>query len=311
MNSDQRKPKIIVICGPTGVGKTSAALELARGFNGEIVSADSRQIYRYMDIGTAKPTASERARIPHHMIDIVNPEDPFDAATYAREAGQIIRKLHERRITPLVVGGTGLYIKALLHGLFPDGRTDPVVRKRLQEEAKVHGTGFLYQRLRQCDLATAQRLHPNDTFRIIRALEIYEITGQAISRHHIGHRFASTPFRTLKIGLNLERNILYERINRRVDVMIEAGLVDETKKLLQMGYSADLKSMQSLGYRHLVDFIHGRAAWDETLGTWKRDTRRYAKQQLTWFKADGEIIWRKPTQLDNIFELITEFLSDT
>ncbi len=298
------KPKIIVICGPTGVGKTAVAIEIAKAFNGEIVSADSMQIYRYMDIGTAKPTPYEQACIPHHMIDIVDPDEPFDAAQFEKTAHEVIRKLHERGITPFVVGGTGLYIKALVHGLFRARPADSNVRIRLKEAAKVHGTRFLHKHLSKCDPDAAEKIHPNDTYRIIRALEIYEVTGKTISKHHHEHKFKETFFKVLKIGLHSDRKILYDRINRRVDAMIDEGLLDEVKGLLGMGYSAKLKSMQSIGYRHMVNFIQGRISWEEALRTLKRDTRRYAKRQLTWFKADSEIVWSEPDRLKDIHRII-------
>lgn len=298
------KPKIIVICGPTGVGKTAVAIEIAKAFNGEIVSADSMQIYRYMDIGTAKPTPYEQASIPHHMIDIVDPDEPFDAAQFEKIAHEVISKLHERGITPFVVGGTGLYIKALIHGLFQARPADSKVRIRLKEEAIVHGTRFLHKRLSKCDPDAAEKIHPNDTYRIIRALEIYEVTGKTISKFHHDHKFKDTFFKVLKIGLHSDRKILYDRINRRVDTMIDEGLLDEVKGLLGMGYSAELKSMQSIGYRHMVDFIQRRISWEEALRTLKRDTRRYAKRQLTWFKADSEIVWSEPDRLKDIHRII-------
>lgn len=308
MNSDKLKPKVIVICGPTGVGKTSVALELAKTFNGEIINADSMQIYRHMDIGTAKPTTSEQALILHHMINIVNPDDHFDAATYAKQAYQVILKLHKKGITPFVVGGTGLYIKALLQGLFKAGASDPNIRKGLAEEAKLQGSGFLYKRLSQCDPEAAQGLHPHDTFRIIRALEVYKLTGKPISEHQQGHGFVDRPFHAIKIGLEMDRKVLYDGINRRVEAMIAAGFIDEVKKLLGRGYAADLKSMQAIGYRHLVDYIKGNISWDETMRTLKRDTRRYAKRQLTWFKVDSEIIWTEPEQFEFICREITKRL---
>lgn len=308
MTSGIVKPNIVVICGPTGVGKTAAAIELAELFRGEIISADSMQIYRYMDIGTAKPTPQERARIPHYMIDIVDPDEPFDAARFAGMAHDRIIALDNQGITPFVVGGTGLYIKALLHGLFRDKPTDPEVLERLNKEAASRGADFLYKRLSRCDPETAKRLHPNDIFRIVRALEVYEVTGKPISEYQKKHAFADAPFNTLKICLNKDREILYDRINRRVDAMIKQGLVDEVKGLLAMGYSADLKSMRSIGYRHMVDFLSGKISWDETLRTLKRDTRRYAKRQLTWFRADSDINWGDPDNLRDIRQLIKEFL---
>lgn len=302
------KPNVIVICGPTALGKTSIAIDLARTFNGEIVGADSMQIYRHMNIGTAKPTPYEQSRVPHHMIDIVDPDEPFDARRFAIMAHEKIMDLHARRVTPFVIGGTGLYIKALLHGLFEAMPADRDVRARLKQEAEIHGTGFLHKRLSQQDSATAKRIHPNDTYRILRALEVYELTGKPITELQSEHRFTDKPFRVVKIGLHMDRDIIYDRINHRVDAMIDSGLVDEVKGLLGMGYSADLKSMQSIGYRHMVDFIEGHSSWEEALRTLKRDTRRYAKRQLTWFKADSAIVWKEPGQLKEIRRTIEKFL---
>jgi tRNA dimethylallyltransferase len=302
------KPNVIVICGPTALGKTSIAIDLARTFNGEIVGADSMQIYRNMNIGTAKPTPYEQSRVPHHMIDIVDPDEPFDARRFAIMAHEKIMDLHARRVTPFVIGGTGLYIKALLHGLFEAMPADRDVRARLKQEAEIHGTGFLHKRLSQQDSATAKRIHPNDTYRILRALEVYELTGKPITELQSEHRFTDKPFRVVKIGLHMDRDIIYDRINHRVDAMIDSGLVDEVKGLLGMGYSADLKSMQSIGYRHMVDFIEGHSSWEEALRTLKRDTRRYAKRQLTWFKADSAIVWKEPGQLKEIRRTIEKFL---
>ncbi len=307
MNAEA-KPNIIVICGPTGLGKTAVSIELALDLHGEIIGADSMQIYRYMDIGTAKPTLNEQARVPHHLIDIVDPDEPFDVAGFAKMAGEMIMKLHAVGIVPFVVGGTGLYIKALVHGLSHAGPADTDIRKRLKEAELLHGSGFLYERLSKCDPEASERIHPNDTFRIIRALEVYEATGMAISQYSKDHGFENRRFNVLKIGLYIERETLYDRINQRVDAMIEAGLVGEVKMLLNRGYSEDLKSMQSIGYRHMIDFIKGRITWEETVRTLKRDTRRYAKRQMTWFKADPEIVWAEPEQLDYIKEMIKNFL---
>lgn len=304
----KEKLKIIVVCGPTGIGKTSTGIEIAGVFNGEIISADSMQVYRYMDIGTAKPTTDERARVRHHLIDIIDPVESFDAAQFAKSAHKVIIELHGRGITPFVVGGTGLYIKALVHGLFRAKPVDKNTRMRLKKEAVVRGTDFIYKRLSECDPGSAKRIHPNDTYRIIRALEIYETTEKAISKYHREHKFADSPFKVLKIGLQINREALYDRINRRVDAMVDAKFVDEVKGLLEKGYSTDLKSMQAIGYRHMIDFIEGRISWDEAFRTLKRDTRRYAKRQLTWFRADPEIVWLEPEQVKDIHGLIKSFL---
>jgi tRNA dimethylallyltransferase len=308
MNSAVEKPKIIVISGPTGIGKTHVAIHLAIEFHGEIISADSMQIYRYMDIGTAKPTAEERKQVPHHMIDIVDPDEPFDAIRFSEQARQKVVELHSRGRVPFVVGGTGLYIKALVHGIFHSRPVHPSLRQRLRREADAQGTGFLHRRLKEYDAVTAARLHPNDTYRIIRALETWEATGKSISEHHRGHRFSENPFNVLKIGLTTDRQTLYDRIDLRVDAMINAGFEDEVSALLGRGYHPDLKSMQSIGYRHLVAYLQGRLSWNECLRTLKRDTRRYAKRQLTWFGADSEIIWKAPDQISAIVTPVRDFI---
>jgi tRNA dimethylallyltransferase len=310
MKPEIAKPQVIIICGPTGVGKTTVAIDLAQHLEGQIIGADSMQIYKFMDIGTAKPTTQERARVVHHMVDFVQPDKPFDAAQYAEMAREKIIELDRQGITPIVVGGTGLYIKALLHGLFDDRVSDPQIRRRLKSEAGDHGIRSLYDRLSSLDPDTAERLHPNDSYRILRALEVIEATGQAISRHHLKHGFFDRPFESLKIGLNLDRAILYERINRRVDVMISAGFLDEVKSLLARGYAANLKPMQSIGYRHMVDYIEGRLSWAECIQTLKRDHRRYAKRQLTWFRADPEIIWKEPRQVEELKLRVENFMSN-
>ena len=308
MQPDSKKPKVIIIGGPTGIGKTAVAIRIAQRFGGEIVNADSMQIYRKMDTGTAKPTPKEQALVKHHLIDIINPDQPFDAVRFSDMAGKIITPLVEKQILPLVVGGTGLYIKALTQGLFRENSSDQKIREELKQIAETHGSEHLYRNLKQIDPATAHRLHPNDTFRIIRALEVYRVTGAPISDFHNTHRFSDRPYRTLKIGLDMDRKILYDRIDKRVDAMIDEGIVTEVKQLLSMGYSADLKSMQSIGYRHMADFIEGRLEWDEALDTMKRDTRRYAKRQLTWFRKDPEMIWFHPEQWDGMADLIGNFL---
>ncbi len=310
MNSATAKPKIIIICGPTAIGKTSVATALARHFKGQIIGADSMQVYKHMDIGTAKPSSEELALVVHHMVDIAAPDKSLDAARYAELARAKILELDQQNITPFVTGGTGLYIKALLYGLFDEKVSDPEVRDRLKAEADTQGIEFLYERLSGLDPDTAKRLHPNDTYRILRALEVIESTGKSISKHHKNHGFLEQPFASLKIGLSMDRAVLYERINARVDAMIADGFVDEVKDLLSRGYSADLKSMQSIGYRHIVDYLERGLSWEECVRTLKRDHRRYAKRQLTWFGADPEIIWKEPKQLEELKLLVEKFISD-
>ena len=304
------KPRVVVICGPTALGKTSSGIHLAKYFDGEIIGADSMQIYKYMNIGTAKPTLDEQACVKHHMIDFIDPDEHFDAKKYATLSREKVVELHGQKIIPFVVGGTGLYIKALFHGIFKTDVSDSNIRGSLKAEVQIHGSDYLYKRLCQQDPDTAKKLHPNDTYRIMRALEVYSLTGKTLTQLHQDHGFQDTPFVVLKIGLNIDREILYDRINKRVEIMINSGFVNEVKRLLAMGYSPELKSMQSIGYRHIVKFIEGHLTWDETVRTLKRDTRRYAKRQITWFKADPDVIWKEPEALEDIKRLIKKFLQE-
>jgi len=226
------KPKVIVICGPTALGKTSTAIHLAKHFNGEIIGADSMQIYRYMDIGTAKPTLDEQARVKHHLIDFIDPDEHFDARTYATLSREKVRQLYEKKIISFVVGGTGLYIKALFHGLFKTKALDSDIRSRLKAEVQAYGSVYLYERLCRQDPDTAKKIHPNDTYRIMRALEVYALTGKTLAELHQAHGFKDSPFVVLKIGLHISREILYDRIDKRVEIMINSGFVNEVKRLL-------------------------------------------------------------------------------
>ena len=302
------KQKIITICGPTGIGKTHLAIHLAQAFDGEIIGADSMQIYKYMDIGTAKPDADECRMASHHLIDFVEPDQSFDAGQYIRHADAAITALVNREKLPIVAGGTGFYIKALLHGLFRERTADRQVLERLERELKSRGAKALHDRLVQMDSEAAKRIYPNDTFRVIRALEVIEATGKSISSHQQSHGFSEERYDTLTFGLYMERSLLYERIDRRVDLMITQGFVDEVKALLERGYSCDLKSMQSIGYRHICDYLKGNLPWDETIRLMKRDTRRYAKRQFTWFRSQKNMIWLEPSETKKAEQRVSEFL---
>jgi tRNA dimethylallyltransferase len=305
----ETRPKIIMVCGPTAIGKTSVAIQMAEKLVGEIVSADSMQIYRYMDIGTAKPTAEERRRVIHHMIDIVDPDAIYDAARFSRESRASINGIIERGRLPIVAGGSGFYIKALLHGLCEAAPEDMAVRERLTAAARQGECGNLHKRLEACDPQAAQNIHPNDAYRIIRALEVFEAIGMTMTQFRKRHAFADAPYDVLKIGLFMDRQALYERIERRVDVMIEEGLFDEVRHLLAMGYHERLRPMQALGYRHMSSFIRGDETWEKAVEALKRDTRRYAKRQLTWFRKDSEINWFDPGDIKGIIACATGFLS--
>ena len=280
-----------MIAGSTAAGKSAAALELAGLFKAEIINADSMQVYRYLDIGTAKPTQAERNAVKHHLIDILYPDEEFSAALYREAAQGAIADIQARGKRAMVVGGTGLYIKALTAGLIKGGEVDPAIRKRLQAEAQAGGREQLYERLKEADPATAAQLHPHDTYRVVRALEVYERTGQPISTLRKSHLFKEGPYQTLKIGLQKERGELYDRIDQRVDAMMEQGLTEEVARILEMGYAPSLKALQSLGYKQIIHHLQGEYDLAEAVRLIKRDTRRYARRQLTWFKGDSEIRW--------------------
>ena len=294
--------------GPTAVGKTALALELAEALQAEIVNADSMQVYRELAIGTAKPTPGEQARVRHHLVDVAQPDEPYDAACYAREGRAVIGEMHRRGVPPLVVGGTGLYIKALLAGLFHQEDAVQEVRERLARELALQGLPALYARLAALDPATAQRLAPGDTYRILRALEVAEATGLPLSALHAAHNFQDRPYSTLKLGLDLPREELYRRIEARVDLMMAQGWLTEVQRLLQR-YPPDIKPLQALGYRHLAAFLQGRLTLAAALEQTKAETRRYAKRQLTWFRADPEIRWFNPGQGPELLALVEEFFS--
>lgn len=301
-------PKIIVICGPTASGKSALALELARRLDGEIVNADSMQVYRSMDIGTAKPSTEERARIPHHLIDIADPDQPFSAADFAVAADAAIRGIDSRDRRAIVVGGTGLYIRALLKGLVdsPGGADD--FRQALHEEAGRLGNEALLERLRQVDPELAERLHPNNLPRIIRALEVHHLTGIPLSRYQQEHGFSGQRYRNLQIGLRVGRPLLYSRIDQRVDRMLEQGLLQEVRHLLSEGYGPEAKAMRAIGYKEMMAHLAGECSLEEAIRLIKRNTRHYAKRQLTWFNADQDILWLEyPAEFDTILKHAIEF----
>ncbi len=290
------KPRIVVIVGPTAVGKSEVALELAHKLNGEIINADSQQVYRYMDIGTGKPSPEQRNRIRHHLIDLMDPDGDFDVAMFRRMATNATNDIWRRRKQVLVCGGTGLYIKALTRGLFVGPPADPEVRSRIRAQIEAQGLDSLYARLEQVDPAAAWRIHPNDRQRLMRALEVYELTARPISEWQKDHGFGERCFETLTIGLDRERSELYDLINRRCDRMMAEGLVEEVRGLMERGYSLSLKTLQSVGYRHAGLYLEGKTTFNDSLELMKRDTRRLAKRQLTWFRGDRDIRWFHPAK---------------
>jgi len=279
---------LIVILGPTAVGKTQLALRLCEDLGGEVISADSRQIYKGMDIGTAKPTAEERQRVPHHLIDLVEPDEGFTLVQYQEKAHEAIEDVLSRGWLPFLVGGTGLYVRAVLEGFaVPHVRPDPALRKRLQQEAEAKGSEVLHERLRELDPEAAAKIDPHNVRRVIRALEVYEATGQPISRLQ---RKEMPPYKILKIGLTMERKALYQRIDERVDRMMETGLLEEVERLVEKGYGYDLAAMSGLGYKQLGLYLRGEVDLGEAVRMIKSETRRFVRQQYKWFRLDDERI---------------------
>lgn len=305
------KPKIIVIVGPTASGKSKVAMEVAERFKGEIVNADSMQVYRYMDIGTAKPSEEDRERVRHHLIDIRNPDEDFDAARFRDEASKAIIDIDGRGLIPIIVGGTGLYIKALTEGLFDVPEADKALRERLRKEIEESGLSVLYKRLMDVDPEAAAKIGPHNSHRIIRALEVFYLTGRPISLYQKEHSFSERPYISLKIGLLKERGILYKDIDERVEGMIKAGFIEEVSGMVTMGYGPNLKAMQSIGYCHICSYLKGDYTLEEAVTLIKRDTRHYAKRQMTWFRRDNEITWfdvYEGDHLEHIFSKVRGFV---
>jgi tRNA dimethylallyltransferase len=285
------KPPIVIICGPTASGKSMLGLELAENLKGDIISADSMQVYTLMDIGTDKPSVTVRKRVAHHAIDLVYPDQPFDAGQYRKAASRSVEAIHRAGRVVFVVGGTGLYIRALLHGLFRSPQIPAEIGATLRSQLSTRGLADLYKELEKVDPVTARRVHPHDAVRIVRALEVYRTTGKPVSEFRKDHRFSQTFYRCLKLSIDLGRHDLYDRIEARVDRMIERGLVGEVERLLNLGYSRELRSMQGLSYRQMGAYHHGEISLDRAIELIKRDTRRYAKRQWTWFTRDPQIHW--------------------
>ena len=301
------RPKVVVLAGPTGVGKTSLAISLAVKFGAEIISADSMQVYRYLDIGTAKPSSSEREKAVHHLIDLLDPDQEFDVAAYLARARPLINELHERRVPILVVGGTGFYVRSLIRGLFKGPGSDAVIRARLKQEARDSSKEYLHDRLAQVDPETAARLHPHDLFRVIRALEVFELTGRTISSFHTEHGLAEKPYQVLLCALTLPCEELYGRIEARTRRMFEAGLVEEVQSLLKKGYTPDLKPLKSIGYKQVVDFLTGTISLDQARVEMTRMTRRYAKRQMTWLRSQPDIFRISYDRKNELKEKVSKF----
>jgi len=302
-----RKIPLVVICSPTATGKTRLALDLALPCGGEIVNADSLQVYRYLDIGTAKPTSEERQTVAHHLIDVVDPDEDFNAAVFAEQARRIIEKIAERRKPVFVVGGTGLYIRALLQGIIATPPVDENIRNYYRGIRDRLGKEHLFGLLRERDPEAAARINPHDAVRVIRALEVLEQSGESIVALQKRHAFTDCPYDVCKIGLQIERSELKERIAQRTSQMVEAGLVEEVRGLLSRGYDERLKPLQSLGYKQVIEFIRGTYDRGRMVESINRDTWQYSKRQLTWFSADKSIKWFAPGQSDAIRKTVEMF----
>ncbi len=283
---------VLVIVGPTGSGKTETAVLAAQALDGEIVTADSMQIYRGMDIGTAKPTSAERQGVPHHLIDVVDPDQAFSVADYVALADRAIAEIDGRGHVPIVAGGTGFYINALIdRWVFPPPSADTALREALWEIAERDGPEALHAQLRDVDPVSAGRLHPHDVKRVIRALEVYRLTGRPLSAFQYKPAEAPGPYRALHYGLTLPRAVLNERLARRVDTQLEAGLLEEVRRLCAAGYAPDSPAMKGITYRQLVGYLRGDYDFETAVALMIRDNRRYAKRQYTWFNADPRIRW--------------------
>ena len=303
------KSPLICIVGPTAVGKTEIAIQLAQRLDAEIVSLDSRQIYREMDIGTAKPTPEQQRAVPHHLIDCVDVDQTFSVAEYQRLADTAIAEIRGREKRAMAVGGAGLYFRGIIDGLFDGPGADAEIRAKLQREADEHGNVALHERLRRCDPETANRVHPNNLVRVIRALEVYELTGKPISALQQQWKMNEPRYPFRAFGLNMPRETLYQRIEERVDRMVEAGLIEEVKGLLDQGCPRNCVAMQSFGYKELIDYLDRNRTLDEAIALLKQNTRRFAKRQLTWFRNDPRIEWLDTSQFSSIDGIVDNLIA--
>jgi tRNA dimethylallyltransferase len=283
---------LIVITGPTASGKTEMSIEMAQKIGGEIVNADSMQVYKYMDIGTAKPTLEERNKIPHYLIDEVEPTVSYSVAQYVVAARDYIAKVHEKQKTPILVGGTGLYIDSVVNNIqYGEGGVDENYRMHLKKIADEMGNEHIHKMLHGIDPKSAEKIHVSDRKRIIRALEVYHLTGETITEQKEKSRLQKSPYQVEMYAINMDRSKLYDRINKRVDIMIKKGLVEEVERLIKMGVNENMTSMQGIGYKEIMQYLKGEISLDEATDMIKQGTRRYAKRQLTWLRKNSKIQW--------------------
>ncbi|AKL95385.1 tRNA dimethylallyltransferase MiaA [Clostridium aceticum] len=298
------KKKLLILVGPTAVGKTDTSIALAMKLKGEIISADSMQIYKHMNIGTAKPSIEEIQGIPHHLMDIVEPNEDFSVAAFQQKAKVAIEEITYKNKLPIIVGGTGLYVNAIIYNMdFTSTISNWDLRNQLQEEADKYGNEYLHDKLREIDPDAAERIHKNNVKRVIRAIEIFHESGEKIGNFREDVQLTNE-YDFLLIGLTRDREELYDRINKRVDIMMEEGLIEEVKKLLEMGYPEDLVAFKGLGYKEIISYLNGSIPLEEAITILKRDTRRYAKRQLTWFRRFENIQWYNLSEYPSKEELI-------
>ena len=302
---------LVILTGPTAVGKTALSVALAKAIGGEIISADSMQVYRHMDIGSAKVTPEEMEGVPHYLIDVLEPGQEFNVVVFQELAKQAAAKIYSRGHIPIVVGGTGFYIQALVYDIdFTENDEDTAFRRTLEEQAKREGAEALYERLRAVDPESCESIHAHNIKRVIRAIEFYEKTGKKISEHNREQRQNDSPYNFAYFVLNDDRERIYERINGRVDLMMAQGLVEEVRALRESGCRKDMVSMQGLGYKELLSYLEGETSLEEAVYLIKRDTRHFAKRQLTWFRREKEVIWVDKTVFDYDSQKILNFMQD-
>jgi tRNA dimethylallyltransferase len=305
---ESKAKNLIIVLGPTGVGKSSTAVKLAKKLKGEIINCDSIQVYRGFDIGTDKIPMEKRENIPHHLLDVVDPSTQFTAADFARLALETADSIVKKKKLPLIVGGTGLYLKALLNGLFPGGGSDPELRQKLEREAKEKGLETLSEKLRKVDPVYFQKIGEKDKVRIIRALEVFYATRKPLSKQFLNTKSYVKDFNIIKIGLKLERKELYRRIEERVDKMFERGITREVEELLQQGVNKDSPPFRALGYKYVLRLLKKEIPREEAITLTKRDTRHYAKRQMTWFRKMDGIKWFSPSEFPSILAYVKDNL---
>ena len=298
---------VLIVTGPTASGKSDLALSLAQEFEGELICSDSMQVYRKLDIGTAKPTLIEQRLVPHHQIDIIDPNENYSAGKYEREASKIIREIQARGNVPIIVGGTGLYFRALMYGISKIPDIPETIKKNVNCLQLEHGTPYCWEKLKKHDPQSALRIHPNDTARVLRSLEVFLATGSSLTTFQKKQPFAEARYPFLAVGFEWERNILFERINLRTKNMLKSGWISEVEDLLEY-YSYDLKPFQSIGYREIIEHLRNKFSLENMIQKIQQRTRRYAKRQITWFRKESKIEWFKPDDVAGVFSKIKVFL---